>query len=125
MLFYALNVLSTALALLLVDYIIPGVVIANFPAAIFAGIIIGIVNAVIRPILFLLSLPITILTLGFFALVVNGICLWLASLLTPGFTVYGFWGFILGPIVLSFVSTMINNFLISQTNRNTLDSAEN
>lgn len=124
MLFYALNVLSTAIALLLVDYIIPGVVIANFPAAIFAGIIIGIVNAVIRPILFILSLPITILTLGLFALVVNGICLWLASLLTPGFTVSGFWGFILGPIVLSFVSTMINNFLVSQTSRNAIDSTE-
>lgn len=124
MLFYALNVLSTAIALLLVDYIIPGVVIANFPAAIFAGIIIGIVNAVIRPILFILSLPITILTLGLFALVVNGICLWLASLLTPGFTVSGFWGFILGPIVLSFVSTMINNFLVSQASRNAIDSTE-
>ncbi|HIK43477.1 MAG TPA: phage holin family protein [Leptolyngbyaceae cyanobacterium M65_K2018_010] len=114
MVLYALSVLATALALLLVDFLIPGVVVANFPAAILAGILIGIVNAVIKPILFILSLPITILTLGLFALVVNGICFWLASLVTPGFSVHGFWAFILGPIVLSMVSTLLNNFFVGQ-----------
>jgi putative membrane protein len=124
MLFYALSVLATALALLLADFIIPGVVIANFPAAILAGMIIGVVNAVIKPVLFILSLPITILTLGLFALVVNGLCFWLASLVTPGFSVYGFWAFILGPIVLSFVSTALTNFFVHQTSRNQVDSVE-
>jgi putative membrane protein len=112
MLLYFLSILATALSLLLVNAILPGVVLANFPAAMLAAVVIGIVNGIIKPILFILSLPITILTLGLFALAVNGICFWLASVVTPGFSVNGFWGFILGPIVLSLASTALNNFFL-------------
>jgi putative membrane protein len=124
MLLYLLSVLATALALLLVDFIIPGVVLANFPAAMLAGVMIGIVNAIIKPILFILSLPITILTLGLFALVVNGICFWLASVVTPGFSIHGFWAFILGPIVLSIVSTALNNLLVGRALKNSVENLE-
>ncbi|HSM80814.1 MAG TPA: phage holin family protein, partial [Nodosilinea sp.] len=72
---------------------------------------------IIKPVLFILSLPITILTLGLFSLVLNGICFWLASLITPGFQVQGFWAFIVGPIVLSVVSTTLNNFFVSQATK--------
>jgi putative membrane protein len=114
MLLYLLSILATALSLLLVSALFSGVVLANFPAAMVAAIVIGIVNGILKPVLFILSLPITILTLGLFSLVVNGICFWLASLVTPGFQVHGFWAFIIGPIVLSVVSTALNNFFMNQ-----------
>ncbi|MEO1069986.1 MAG: phage holin family protein [Cyanobacteria bacterium J06638_6] len=114
MLLYLLSILATALSLLLVSALFSGVVLANFPAAMVAAVVIGMVNGIIKPVLFILSLPITILTLGLFSLVVNGVCFWLASLVTPGFQVHGFWAFIIGPIVLSVVSTALNNFFVNQ-----------
>lgn len=123
MLLYVLNILATALSLLLVAVVFPGVVLANFPAAMFAAFVIGLVNGIIKPIVFILSLPLTILTLGLFSLVVNGICFWLASLVTPGFSVHGFWAFIVGPIVLSMASTTINRFFVTQTTRNEIEGA--
>ena len=111
---YLFTVLATALSLLVVDIIVPGVDIANFPSAMVAGVIIGLVNAFIRPILTALSFPITFLTLGIFSLVVNGFCLWLASILAPGFTMNGLVAFILAPIVLSFASTFLNNYFAKE-----------
>lgn len=110
MLGYFLTTLITALSLLIVDLTVPGVNIASFPAAMLAGVAIGLVNALIKPILSLLSLPITILTLGLFSLVVNGICFWLASVLVPGFMAKGVVAIILGPVVLSLVSTLLNRY---------------
>jgi putative membrane protein len=107
---YLITTLATALGLLIVDLLVPGVDIANFPAALLAAVAIGIVNAVIRPVLFLLSLPINFLTLGLFSLVVNGFCFWLASLVVPGFVVNGLLAFIFGPVILSFASTFLNNY---------------
>jgi putative membrane protein len=105
-----ITTLATALGLLIVDLVVPGVDISNFPAALIAAVAIGVVNGLIKPILSLLSLPITFLTLGLFALVINGICFWLASILVPGFTVQGLLGIILGPIVLSLASTFLNKY---------------
>ncbi len=107
---YLVTILATALGLLIVDTIIPGVNIDNFPAAIVAAIVIGLVNSSIRPILSLLSLPLNFVTLGGFSLVVNGFCVWLASILVPGFSVSGLLAFILAPITLSFASTFLNNY---------------
>jgi putative membrane protein len=124
MLLYLLSILATALSLLLVSALFSGVVLANFPAAMVAAIVIGIVNGILKPVLFILSLPITILTLGLFSLVVNGICFWLASLVTPGFQVHGFWAFIIGPIVLSVVSTALNNFFMNQAVKSEVNKIE-
>jgi putative membrane protein len=77
---YLVTTLATALGLLVVDLIVPGVNIDNFPAAMVAAIAIGLVNSSLRPILSLLSLPLTFVTLGGFSLVVNGFCFWLASI---------------------------------------------
>ncbi|AFY73888.1 putative membrane protein [Synechococcus sp. PCC 7502] len=110
MLGYFVTILATALGLLVVDIVVPGVDIANFPAAIVAAIAIGLVNAFIRPILQLLSLPLNFLTLGAFSFVVNGILFWLASVFVPGFTVGGLVALILAPIVLSFSSTFLNKY---------------
>lgn len=110
MLGYLVTILGTGLGLLVVDTLVPGVDIANFPSALIAAIIIGLVNSFIRPILATLSLPLTFLTLGGFSLVVNGFCLWLASILAPGFSMNGLLAFILAPIILSFTSTFLNKY---------------
>ena len=116
MLTYVLNTLITALSLLVADYLIAGIVLNNFTAAVIAGVMIGLVNGLIRPVIFILSLPFTIVALGAFMLLVNGFCFWLASVLTPGFQVDGFWAFVLGPVVLSIASTVLIR-LLAQVNR--------
>ena len=107
---YLVTTLATALGLLIADLIVPGVNIANFPGALLAGVVIGLVNSIIRPVLSVLSLPINFLTLGLFSLIVNGFCFWLASLLVPGFAVNGLLAFLFGPVILSFASTFLNNY---------------
>lgn len=105
-----LTLLATALSLLVVDIIFSGVDLANFPAAMVAALVIGIVNSGVRPILSILSLPLNILTLGAFTLVVNGLCFWLASLFVPGFHVTGLIAFLIAPVVLSIANTFISNY---------------
>ena len=97
-----LPALVTALSLLVIDLVVPGVTLETIPAALLAAVSIGGVNAIIKPVIKLLSLPLTFITFGLFALVVNGFCFWLASVLVPGFHVYGLFGFIAGPIALVF-----------------------
>ncbi len=106
-----LTVITTALSLLLVDLAVPGVDIATFPVALIAAISIGVVNAVIKPTLLQLSLPLNYSTLGLSSIVVNGVCFWLAAILVPGFRLHGILAAILGPIVLSFVNTFLSNYL--------------
>ncbi len=107
---YLVTTIATTLGLLVTDLVVPGVNIVDFPAALLAAVAVGLVNAVIRPILSVLSLPINFLTLGLFSFVVNGFCFWLASLFVPGFMVSGPLGFILGPVILSFSSTFLNKY---------------
>jgi putative membrane protein len=105
-----LSVLATALSLLVVDLIFPGVNLVNFPAALLAGAVIGAINATIKPGLKLLSLPLTIISLGAFALVINGIFFWLSSIFVPGFKVSGLVAFILAPILLTLINTFLTNY---------------
>jgi putative membrane protein len=110
----ALILLATALSLLVIDLVVPGVNIATFPAALIAAVVLGLVNSGIKPVLSLLSLPLNFLTLGGFSLVVNGLCFWLASLFVPGFTVSGLLAIILGPVVLSSVNTFLNRYFVEK-----------
>lgn len=105
-----LTLLATALSLLVVDIIFPGVRLANFPAALIAAAAIGLVNSGIKPLLSALSLPLNLVSLGSFSLVVNGLCFWLASVLVPGFRVGGLIAFILAPVILSFVNTFLSQY---------------
>jgi len=105
-----LTILATTLSLLVVDIIFPGVSIANFPAALIAAVAIGIVNAGVKPILSLLSLPLNILTLGGFSLIINGLCFWLASLFVPGFRVAGLIAFLVAPAIFSSTNTLISKY---------------
>ncbi len=105
-----LTILATALSLLVVDIVFSGVNIANFPAAMVAALVIGLVNSGVKPVISLLSLPLNILSLGAFSLVVNGLCFWLASLFVPGFRVAGLLAFILAPVILSVVNTFLSKY---------------
>ena len=107
---FFVTTIATALGLLIVDLAVPGVDIANFPAAMVAAVAVGVVNSIIRPVLSVLSLPINFLSLGLFSFIVNGFCFWLASLFVPGFLVSGPLAFIFGPVILSFASTFLNNY---------------
>lgn len=98
-----------AIALYIVTRILPGIQVADFLSALIAVLVIGLVNALIKPILVLLTLPITILTFGLFALVINALMLMLAGNLTPGFQVDGFGTAFLGSILLSIISTILHS----------------
>ncbi|MEI6381357.1 MAG: phage holin family protein [Cyanobacteriota bacterium ELA615] len=119
-----LSILATALSLLVVDIIFPGVDLANFPVAMLAGAVIGLLNGLVKPILTLLSLPLTILTLGGFLLVVNGFCFWLASVLVPGFIVKGLLAFLAAPVVLALVNSFINKYLAETVTTKFLSSKD-
>lgn len=91
--------LLNALALLLVANLVPGIHVGSLYTALLVALVLGIINAVLRPLLLLLTLPITVLTLGIFALIVNALLFWLASTVVKGFMVDGFvpafWGALL------------------------------
>lgn len=96
--------LLNAVALLLVPYIVPGVHIETFFSALIAVVILGLVNAVIRPIFILLTLPVTLLTLGLFLFVINALLFWFAGDILRGFRVDGFVAALFGSIVYSLAS---------------------
>jgi putative membrane protein len=100
-----------ALALFVAVRLVPGVTVSSYTVLVFAALAVGLVNAFVRPVLVLLSLPLTILTLGLFYLVVNGLCLMIAAALVPGFRVEGCMPAILGAIVMSVVGWLIGLLL--------------
>lgn len=105
---FFLTWLVTAISLMITAYIVPGFVINSFVAALIAAVVLGLVNAIIKPILVLLTLPLTIVTLGLFLFVVNAITIWLAGVLTPGFSIVGFGPALIGSIVLTLVASGLN-----------------
>ena len=100
-----------AMALILVSQVIQGIVVENFFAAFVAAAVLGVINAILRPILLILTLPITVLTLGLFALLVNGFMLYIAGSVVKGFYVSGFWAPVLGALFLSVISWIANAFI--------------
>ncbi|OGI00261.1 MAG: hypothetical protein A2104_01765 [Candidatus Melainabacteria bacterium GWF2_32_7] len=97
-----------ALAVMLVAFIVPGIQVGGFLAALIAALVIGIINLFIRPIVMALTLPINLLTLGLFTFVINALLLWFVGAITPGFTVEGFVPALLGSLLLSILSVLIN-----------------
>jgi putative membrane protein len=96
-----------ALALLALPYLLSGIHVKSFWTALLFALVLGLLNALVRPLLVLLTLPITILTLGLFLVVVNGLIFWLADAFVPGFEVAGFWWAVAGAVVYSIVSWAI------------------
>lgn len=104
-----INLLLSALAVMVSAYVLPGVRVDSFFTAIVVSVALGVINAIIKPVLLLLTLPINILTLGIFTFVINGIIILLVSALVPGFKVHGILWAILFSIVLSIVNWFISS----------------
>ena len=106
--------LINAVALMAVAYLLPGIAVSSFAVALVAALVLGLVNAVIRPILILLTLPATLLTLGLFIFVINGLLFWCVGSFISGFVVSGFWWGIGGAIAYSIVSWALSSLLLSK-----------
>lgn len=104
--------LINTLALLAVSYLMPSVQVASFGAALIAAGVLGLVNAFIRPILVILTLPVTLLTLGLFILVINGLLFLAVANLLEGFAVAGLWPAILAAILYSIVSWLLSALVL-------------
>jgi len=103
--------LVVALGLAVATYIVPGVTVASGSALAVGALVLGFVNAVVRPLLTILTLPLTLLTLGLFYLVVNAAAFGLAAAVVPGFSVASFWAALLGALVVSLVSWLVGAFV--------------
>jgi putative membrane protein len=106
--------LINSLALLTVAYVLPGIDVADFTTAMIAAVVLGLVNAFIRPVLILLTLPVTLLTLGLFIFVINGLLFWMVGSWLEGFTVAGFWSGFFGAIVYSIISWALSSVLLGE-----------
>ena len=100
-----------ALSLLATAFFIPGISLTSLVAAAIGALVLGLINAVVRPLILLLTLPLTILSLGLFLFIVNAISFSMVAYFTPGFTINTFWDAIFGSIILSIVSGILNQFI--------------
>ncbi len=101
-------------AIMVASYLIQGIEVNGFFSAFFAAAILGVLNVFFRPILLILTLPINILTLGFFTFIINAVLLKMASGVISGFVVHGFWSAVFGGLVISVVSWLLNSFINDQ-----------
>ena len=108
---FLVRLVITALGLWIADQLLPGIWFSGTGALIVSALVLGFVNALVRPILFFLTLPLTILTLGLFILIVNGISLGLVAWLVPGFHVAGLWAATWGAVIVSLTSWVASHFI--------------
>lgn len=100
-----------AIALLAVAYLLPGISVASFGSALIAALVLGLLNMLVKPVLVLLTLPITIVTLGLFLIVLNALLFWLAGSILRGFQVNGFWWAVAGAILYSIISGLLSRLI--------------
>ena len=103
-----------AVALLAVTWLLPSIQVSGFGTALIAALVLGFINTLVRPVLAILTLPITVLTLGIFYLVLNGLLFWLASALLPGFHVAGFWAAVFGAILYGVIAWALSALIPNQ-----------
>ena len=108
MLGFLLHLVLTAGALLIVARLVGGVYVSGFGSALIGALVLGLVNAIVRPIMILLTLPITLLTLGLFLFVINALMLWLVAALVPGIRISGFGAALLGSLLLTLLNLLID-----------------
>ena len=104
--------LINAVALIAVSYVLPFVHVDSFVTALIAALVLGLINTLIRPLLVLLTLPVTILTLGLFIFVINGLMFWAVGYFVSGFRVDGFWAAVIGALVYSVISWLLSAILL-------------
>ena len=105
--YWVYTLLINSVAILITAYLLKGVKVDGFLSAVLAALVLGFVNSFIRPVLVFLTLPVTILTLGFFVLVINALMVMLVGALLPGFSVKSFWW----ALVFSIILSLVNSFL--------------
>jgi len=98
--------------LLLLPYLLPAVQVSDFSTALLVALVLGLLNAIVRPVLVLLTLPITVLTLGLFLFVINGLMFWLVAWMLDGFTVTSFWWAVLAALLYSVISSFVSSMLL-------------
>jgi putative membrane protein len=103
--------LLNAVALLVVAYLLPGITVASFGSALIAALVLGLLNMLVKPLLVLLTLPITILTLGLFLIVLNALLFWFAGSILKGFQVNGFWWAVIGALLYSLISGLLSSIV--------------
>lgn len=108
---FIVRVLVNAATIALAAALVPGLHLQGAVPALLAGLVLGLINALVRPVLVVLTLPLTLITLGLFLLVLNGICLALTAWLVPGFDIDGFLPATLGALVISVVSWILTAFV--------------
>lgn len=111
------RMLLNGIAIIVAAWLLPGLDVTGPGPALVAGLLLGIVNALVRPVLFILTLPLTLVTLGLFLFVLNALCLGLVAWLVPGFSIAGFWSALFGALVVSVVSWILNGLLIGPKER--------
>jgi len=109
--------LINAIALIALPYVVSSITVDSFLTALLVAIVLGFVNAIIRPILVILTLPVTILTLGLFIFVINGLLFWAVGSFWPGFHVNGFWAGVFGAIVYSVISWILSAILMPRKDK--------
>lgn len=113
MILFLVRLIITTIVVVAISHVIPGLEVKNYPDAIMFGLILGIVNAVVRPILLLLTLPITIFTLGLFLLAINGFTFWLASEVSYGVHIHTFWAAFWGGLIICITGVLTNRLIWS------------
>mgnify|MGYP003393648791 CR=1 FL=1 len=106
-----LRIVVVALTLLALPGILPGLSVTDFYAALIAALVLGVINLFVRPVLLILTLPLTILTLGLFTFVLNGLLLWLVASFVPGFEVAGFLTAFIAALLLTLVKWLVDTLL--------------
>jgi len=110
-------ILINTIAVWVTGYILPGIHMQNFGTSIIVAIVLGLINAFLRPIIFILTLPINILTLGLFSFVIMGLLVYLVSAIVPGFTVNNFWWAILFALVVALINWFLWSLAPTSTRR--------
>lgn len=106
-----LRILLSAIAVIILAYILPGVGVDSYVTAIIVAIVLSLLNLIVKPILIILTLPVTILTLGLFLLIINALIILLASNIVSGFQIDGIWWALLFSLLLSFLQSILFSFL--------------
>lgn len=111
---FFLTWILSAIALLITARIVPGLAVDGITGSLIGSAVLGFVNAIVKPILFIFTLPLTIITLGLFLLVLNAIAFGLVGYLAPGFEVDGFFPALFGSLVLSFIAGILNQLFTGE-----------
>lgn len=114
---FIIKLLLSSLAVLLASYLLPGVAVDNFLAAIIVALVLSLLNITIKPLLIILTIPLTVFTLGLFLLVINSIIILIADAFIPGFMVDGFWWALLFSLILALINSLLSDLSMSGRRR--------